>query len=389
MPHCECPRCTYHNDVEADECGVCGFSFLSADERQILSSGNGNQGGGQCVTAVAADEQWRCASCTYENDRHDSHCQVCHQVRPPLQAYNEQLIDDDDDDNVMHEMSADGPSAAQAWAGRSGRADTDFDEADFPTSLASSMLLGAGIGAGLAWLNRSDVSSGALAGAGLGAAGDMALREVAAAQRMRQLQQLQQRRAMERQFGAANRPPVSSFEDDEDVFGGMHRSIAARRAAAPAGSLNTDGMLMQAVLSSLVSRRTAAAGGARPGSAFGSAFEVDVDRMPFEALLERFPAPPRGVDPATLHALPVRPYVQPSAPPTPSAGGRGDSSSSSSSNTGGGESASEQSCSICMEQYARGDEVKTLPCLHCFHAACVDRWLREHHTCPVCKHSLT
>uniref|UniRef100_A0A061RFX1 E3 ubiquitin-protein ligase SDIR1 n=1 Tax=Tetraselmis sp. GSL018 TaxID=582737 RepID=A0A061RFX1_9CHLO len=42
-------------------------------------------------------------------------------------------------------------------------------------------------------------------------------------------------------------------------------------------------------------------------------------------------------------------------------------------------------CNICLCDYDEGDVVRTLPCLHWFHADCVDRWLRSNGTCPICK----
>lgn len=42
-------------------------------------------------------------------------------------------------------------------------------------------------------------------------------------------------------------------------------------------------------------------------------------------------------------------------------------------------------CLICLEQFADGDDVKTLPCLHFYHQRCVDQWLRTDNSCPVCK----
>lgn len=45
-------------------------------------------------------------------------------------------------------------------------------------------------------------------------------------------------------------------------------------------------------------------------------------------------------------------------------------------------------CTICMESFREGDELRTLPCLHRFHAGCVDRWFQEQAKCPICKHSL-
>eukprot|EP00002_Diphylleia_rotans_P025310 TRINITY_DN499_c0_g4_i1.p1 TRINITY_DN499_c0_g4~~TRINITY_DN499_c0_g4_i1.p1 ORF type:complete len:1223 (-),score=151.15 TRINITY_DN499_c0_g4_i1:32-3700(-) len=45
-------------------------------------------------------------------------------------------------------------------------------------------------------------------------------------------------------------------------------------------------------------------------------------------------------------------------------------------------------CWICLEAYCAGDEVRTLPCFHLFHASCVDAWIISKGTCPVCKTSL-
>jgi Ring finger domain len=46
------------------------------------------------------------------------------------------------------------------------------------------------------------------------------------------------------------------------------------------------------------------------------------------------------------------------------------------------------SCSVCLGQFQEGETVRTLPCLHQFHQDCVDRWLVQKATCPVCKASL-
>ncbi|KAJ9172379.1 hypothetical protein P3X46_015624 [Hevea brasiliensis] len=45
----------------------------------------------------------------------------------------------------------------------------------------------------------------------------------------------------------------------------------------------------------------------------------------------------------------------------------------------------ELTCSICLEQVNRGELVRSLPCLHQFHTNCIDPWLRQQGTCPVCK----
>ncbi|XP_032053140.1 E3 ubiquitin-protein ligase RNF130 isoform X2 [Aythya fuligula] len=42
-------------------------------------------------------------------------------------------------------------------------------------------------------------------------------------------------------------------------------------------------------------------------------------------------------------------------------------------------------CAVCIESYKQNDVVRILPCKHVFHKACVDPWLNEHCTCPMCK----
>lgn len=45
----------------------------------------------------------------------------------------------------------------------------------------------------------------------------------------------------------------------------------------------------------------------------------------------------------------------------------------------------ELTCSVCLEQVNEGEIIRSLPCLHQFHANCIDPWLRQQGTCPVCK----
>jgi hypothetical protein len=58
---------------------------------------------------------------------------------------------------------------------------------------------------------------------------------------------------------------------------------------------------------------------------------------------------------------------------------------------GGGDDDAEESttCPVCMADVEDGDVLRTLPCLHAYHAACIDRWLEAHKTCPVCKFDVT
>ena len=44
-------------------------------------------------------------------------------------------------------------------------------------------------------------------------------------------------------------------------------------------------------------------------------------------------------------------------------------------------------CSICLEPFALGDQLRTLPCAHNYHAPCVDEWLAVSGVCPECRSS--
>lgn len=42
-------------------------------------------------------------------------------------------------------------------------------------------------------------------------------------------------------------------------------------------------------------------------------------------------------------------------------------------------------CAVCIELYKPGDVLTILTCNHFFHKSCIEPWLLEHRTCPMCK----
>ncbi|XP_078268046.1 E3 ubiquitin-protein ligase RNF128 isoform X1 [Rhinoraja longicauda] len=42
-------------------------------------------------------------------------------------------------------------------------------------------------------------------------------------------------------------------------------------------------------------------------------------------------------------------------------------------------------CAVCIDAYKPNDVVRILTCNHLFHKSCIDPWLLEHRTCPMCK----
>lgn len=53
--------------------------------------------------------------------------------------------------------------------------------------------------------------------------------------------------------------------------------------------------------------------------------------------------------------------------------------------TPGGVSGDAETCMVCHCDFEDGETVKTLPCRHLYHGSCIDTWLADHKTCPLCK----
>ena len=45
-------------------------------------------------------------------------------------------------------------------------------------------------------------------------------------------------------------------------------------------------------------------------------------------------------------------------------------------------------CSVCLEAHPLRSQVTRLPCAHIFHTSCIQTWLRDHNSCPVCRYEL-
>lgn len=48
-------------------------------------------------------------------------------------------------------------------------------------------------------------------------------------------------------------------------------------------------------------------------------------------------------------------------------------------------SCSTKECSICIDSFSEGHQLRLLPCNHYFHKECIDTWLRRGFRCPLCR----
>ncbi|KAG7471270.1 hypothetical protein MATL_G00122920 [Megalops atlanticus] len=54
----------------------------------------------------------------------------------------------------------------------------------------------------------------------------------------------------------------------------------------------------------------------------------------------------------------------------------------------GSSSGSGPVCAICLEDFLDGQDLRIVSCAHEFHKECVDPWLLQHRTCPLCMHNI-
>lgn len=323
----DCEVCTFKNHNQGSRvCEMCGKTRFpneipSEPTRQQSRPTEQNQQSSSSSSSSSSSHTWQCGKCTYVNERTDDQCRMCgDSIRPAAAAYRDQLIPTYEEDEEGMPVSS-----RTTFVYRTPPATASMNSGE----LISPMVLGAGIGAGVAYLNNRPVLQGSLQGAGMGAMGGMLMQllqqEQQAQQRQQQQQLLQHHMMMQhaQQAGGLYRPNYQRnadpfFDNDEDEDEGGHDHIPP--------------MILQQLLGHH---------------------------------LITSPPRPRGLDPRMINNLPVHSFEPLTA-----------------------NNESIQQCSICLESFQAGDRIRMIPCLHKFHVTCIDQWFRQSHHCPVCKYEI-
>jgi hypothetical protein len=131
-----------------------------------------------------------------------------------------------------------------------------------------------------------------------------------------------------------------------------------------------------------VLRRLLGGGGGRGGN-------VEFGPDDYEALssLDDGLRPPSRAAPVSQELLDVLPTHEHHS--RRRSGASGSSSGAAAAATANDNNDNKETCSVCLQDFAESETVRTLPCLHHFHLGCVDPWLKQKGrnlaACPVCK----
>lgn len=339
-----CQVCTYINvNMDNSTCEVCGsHRYTTNDSDDVIEAQavhinevpyvNEDDVPGERNHLLSETDTriWKCSTCTFNNDNSADICGMCSNVRPPQESRRERLISEDQFSPFDMHFSG-FPAASESSSAGNNR-----------THPFTPALYGAGIGATLAWLNGRSVTHGALEGAGLGLAGGLVM------QAMNQSSQNFDDETSQHHIVFSNRDfldPVSSQSLERSFSSTLYEpglSMALRR----------EEMLR---------------------SMFGDMdeFRAGRDRQvlsSLEDMIRQLQGGESGASEDAISDLPVHKYEK--------------------STGSSGNNAEIVPCSICLDHFKEGDDVKTLPCLHMFHADCVNRWLHQNRKCPVCKFSI-
>lgn len=369
------------------------------DDDGIMEVHDGPARGAAAAAAAAAssdndENHWTCPQCTLHNPKHAICCNACHYFRGGRSSSS---------NSYNSSSNYDGGVRAPDPVRRGERL---IPASDYISSggsplgyLSGGALLGASLGAAGAFLQGRPLTSSAVNGAVTGAVGGAVLNEVfgngggGSSRQQRHFQREQERAFQQAQAQQQQEAATANFASSSSAAararnpylrsGGSSRH--SRRTVVHQSHRGPDGRMQFTTYSTSGGggggsaddfdpmldfiRRSVAGRHWRGGVGYdGGGGMMNIDQMSYEQLLARFGdgSENLGADPADISRLPVSTLRQPAAELPEDC----------------------RQCLICLEDFDCGDQRKVLPCLHGFHARCVDKWLGSNGSCPICKHKI-
>lgn len=307
-----------------------------------------------------ADEQWSCPVCTLFNSKSRSRCEACQNWNPdardPDPVRRERLISDDFDTPTAWNSHFDSPNHNSSLRNLSGGA-----------------LLGSLIGGAASYMRGRSVTDGMVEGAVTGAIGGALVDSILSPPG--NIQAARSATAM----GFPAYPSLSSPPPTRERASSQRQPRASLQVLRYTGA---DGVVTNRIIRSdgVSTVRIIRPGNEDPllslmmanmfgRSDFAGQQGNHIDSMGYEQLLQAFGdgTENMGADEADIQSLPISTIgnVQTELP-------EGDA----------------RQCCICLEDFQSGDRRKTLPCLHGYHADCIDKALRTRACCPICNSRL-
>eukprot|EP00188_Purpureofilum_apyrenoidigerum_P001929 Plantae.Rhodophyta-Purpureofilum_apyrenoidigerum.ctg21151.p1 GENE.Plantae.Rhodophyta-Purpureofilum_apyrenoidigerum.ctg21151~~Plantae.Rhodophyta-Purpureofilum_apyrenoidigerum.ctg21151.p1 ORF type:complete len:436 (-),score=30.76 Plantae.Rhodophyta-Purpureofilum_apyrenoidigerum.ctg21151:184-1389(-) len=362
-----CPRCTCLNAPTENICQMCEHRFEEPSEEE-------NSDG------------WTCPRCTFKNARNNLHCEMCEEeVHEEAEVVRSPPADDNRfpraarETAYNREMDAAENELAQTTREVIYNRDTDaagnqFVQAASEIAFNRASDTGGSRSAQVArevGRNRaaSELDGWQCAMCTFENRHSTAYCEMCHCERL--LEMDPPRTAIGyRDFYPSRRTDVGIFGGDDSLAGSIAGSFLGAAMAATFASFN-DGPITRNVLAG-------ASIGAMAGAGLSSmASAMNQSRSPLS--MNGFTSDLEFIEEQIMNS------VGDSSPAVRAANSRTISSLPTDTARG---SSDEGTCVICMEPYHSGDPVKRLPCLHSFHAQCLDEWLHRSGTCPICKHAL-
>ena len=330
------------------------------------ATASANDGNTECSNEEDAKEEWSCPQCTLLNQISEPHCAACRYRNPdiaraPDPVRTERLIDESPSSPLMF------VGGGAVMGGLLGAAGSLMRGRSVLSGAAEGGMTGAVGGAFLQEVMRtSDVaasvnnsSTAANSSSSIAQARSSAANGMAAYPSMTSDTDLRQSRRRPRASFRVVRSRGPNGESTTIVTGGSGTTRITRTSAPQfgAGGIGGDPLL------SLIAHSMFEEGGRTSRGGLRSP-----DGMSYEQLLQAFGdgTENMGAEEGQIHRLPESVLDDPETELPEDA----------------------RQCLICLEDFARGETRKILPCLHGFHSSCCTKWLRTNGSCPICKHKI-